>query len=185
MFKPQQHHLQIERLILQNGGIAKRLGDGFYEQKLVHANNDLNNLGGTIDASNSLIASAGHDLNVISSTSTQSNATSSRTNISRVAGLYVTGDQGLLVASAGNDLHLDAAQIINNGKDSSTKLRAGHDLTIGTVASGQQSQITSNSKNKLSENSSQDHGSTIQTAGDISLQAGQDVLSACPLQLCN
>ena len=35
MFKPQRHYLQIEKLCRQSGSVAKRLGDGFYEQKLI------------------------------------------------------------------------------------------------------------------------------------------------------
>ena len=33
--KNQQLYLQIERLYRQSGNVTKRLGDGFYEQKLI------------------------------------------------------------------------------------------------------------------------------------------------------
>ena len=79
----------------------------------ITAQNDLNNLGGQIEAVNSLKVAAGHDLNVISTTSMQTISQGSRTNINRVAGLYVTGNQGLLVASASHDINFDAAQILN------------------------------------------------------------------------
>ena len=153
----------------------------------VHANNDLNNLGGSIDAQHSLIASAGHDLNVITSTSTQSNATGSRTNINRVAGLYVTGIQktedtgqktdtsASLILSAGHDLHLDGAQIMSAaGNTSQTILQAGHDLSLGIFKTFEQNNITWNSKNHLNQGSSIDNGTQIQSNGDITLNAGHD-----------
>jgi filamentous hemagglutinin len=71
----------------------------------VAARQDLNNLGGSISAVSSLSATAGRDLN--NETTTQSGVNTvgassfSRTSIDRVAGLYVSGSNGTLVASAG------------------------------------------------------------------------------------
>ncbi|MEQ6352984.1 hypothetical protein, partial [Ralstonia pseudosolanacearum] len=80
----------------------------------VRARTDLDNLGGIIDANNSLSAMAGRDLNVASTTRSNSNAQGSITNVSRIAGLYVTAPSGgTLVASAGRDLNLAGAQIGN------------------------------------------------------------------------
>ncbi|MHA6892448.1 hemagglutinin repeat-containing protein, partial [Ralstonia pseudosolanacearum] len=68
----------------------------------VRARTDLDNLGGIIDANNSLSAMAGRDLNVATTTRSNSNAQGSLTNVSRIAGLYVTAPSGgTLVASAG------------------------------------------------------------------------------------
>ena len=83
------------------------------QQHRIAARTDINNLGGTIEAVNSLQVAAGRDLNVISTTSTQSNDQGSRTNINRVAGLYVTGIDGIMLASAGRDINLLAAAIVN------------------------------------------------------------------------
>jgi len=55
------------------------------------ARTDLDTIGGSIAATDSLSVAAGRDLNVISTVRTQSNAQGSRTNLDRVAGLYVSG----------------------------------------------------------------------------------------------
>jgi filamentous hemagglutinin len=176
------------RLLTLNANNVNNLGGRLTANDVsVAAQNDLNNLGGQIDASNSLVASAGHDLNVISTTSTQTNAQGSRTNINRVAGLYVTGDStlpttGLLIATAGNDIHLDAAQMMNSGTSSTTgettiggtSIQAGRNLSLGTVTTSDQTNITWNSKNHLNQGNSLDNGTTIQTNGNIQLKAGND-----------
>jgi len=91
------------------------------------AHTDLNNIGGTIQGVDTLTLNAGRDINVMSTT--QSNQKSydvaqgnktihvdvSRTNVDRVAGLYVSNPNGILVASAGNDINLQGAAISNSG----------------------------------------------------------------------
>ncbi|MDQ2990267.1 MAG: hypothetical protein M3R60_14305 [Pseudomonadota bacterium] len=107
----------------------------------VSAKTDLNNVGGTISANTELIAIAGRDINVETTTRSASSAgggdSFGRTSIDRVGGLYVTGDggagSGTLVASAGRDLNLLAGQIGNAGKDGATLLQAGNNLNLGTV----------------------------------------------------
>jgi filamentous hemagglutinin len=136
---------------------------------------DLNNLGGQIQAVNSLSATAGRDLNVVSTTSTQANAQGSLTNVDRVAGLYVTGDKGTLLTSAGRDTNLIAAQISNSGEGGNTTITAGNNLNLGTVTEGSSNHIVWNSSNQRSDSSSSDVGTTIQTQGNISLQAGNDL----------
>lgn len=162
------------------------------------AQHDINNIGGTIDAQNSLILNAGHDINVVSTTQSSQNQTGSsihstirqahgsgqgftRTNLDRVAGLYVTGGQGLMVASAGNDIHLDAAQIVNAAPIASseatnlTLFKAGNNLSLGTVEIAEQNNSIRNAKNYIKHGSTDDIGTTIQTQGDITLIAGKDL----------
>ena len=135
-----------------------------------------------------LIASAGRDLNVFTTTRTQTNAQGNRTNIDRVAGLYVTGSSGTLIASAGRDLNLDAAAILNAAASpsplagegrgegaGSTTLAAGNNLKLGTVSEAQQHDLTWDSRNYRKENSRRDIGTTIQTQGDLRLSAGNDL----------
>ncbi|WP_247312405.1 filamentous hemagglutinin N-terminal domain-containing protein, partial [Ralstonia pseudosolanacearum] len=91
----------------------------------VRARTDLDNLGGIIDANNSLSATAGRDLNVATTTRSNSNAQGSLTNVSRIAGLYVTAPSGgTLVASAGRDLTLSGAQIGNASTGGQTVVAA-------------------------------------------------------------
>ncbi|MFP5350106.1 MAG: filamentous hemagglutinin N-terminal domain-containing protein, partial [Gammaproteobacteria bacterium] len=81
---------------------------------------DLDNVGGRIDAENTLRLDAGRDLNVISTTRTQTSAQGKRTNIDRIAGLYATGPGATLYASAARDLTLNAAAVTNNATTNNT-----------------------------------------------------------------
>nr|CUV53044.1 protein of unknown function [Ralstonia solanacearum] len=77
---------------------------------------------------------AGRDLNVASTTRSNSNAQGSITNVSRIAGLYVTAPSGgTLVASAGRDLTLSGAQIGNASTGGQTVVAAARDLNLNTV----------------------------------------------------
>jgi filamentous hemagglutinin len=165
-------------LLVLNANNLNNLGGRLTADNVsVTAQNDLNIIGGTVDASDKLIATAGHDLNAISTTSTQTNSQGTRTNINRVAGLYVTGNQGLLVASADNDLALYAAKLINQaptGAGGTTIISAANNLNLGTVNTRENNRIDWDSNNHLQQGSSQDNGTSIQTNGNIQLQAGND-----------
>ena len=153
----------------------------------VQAANDLTVLGGSIEAERTLLASAGNDLTVASTTvdrdyqndSTGTANSVKQTTIDRVAGLYVTGPGGTLVASAGNDLTLLAAVVANAaaGSDSSagqTYLAAGKDLVLGTVTERSQAKTVSEDV-RWSSATRTEFGTAIQTTGDLALVAGQDL----------
>ncbi|MGI4938319.1 MAG: hemagglutinin repeat-containing protein, partial [Janthinobacterium lividum] len=161
----------------------------------VETRTDLNNIGGTIAASNSLLAQAGRDLNVGSTTSTQTNAQGSPTNVNRVAGLYVTGSNGTLIAKAERDANLTAAAIVNGsaatgpantGADSgpagasgepagNTFISAGNDIKLGTVTQAQDNHYAWDGKNSRSDSSTADTGTAIQTQGNLALKAGHNI----------
>jgi len=150
------------------------------------ATTDLNILGGSFTAENRLVATAGRDLTVESSTVDLAyrvpgeNGRVRRTDISRVAGLYVTGANGTLLASAGRDLSLLAAAIVNANPTAAgpsggtTILAAGNNLTLGTVTETRDA-ATSTKKTRWSESASSEVGSSIQTTGDLTLTAGNDL----------
>lgn len=143
------------------------------------AQQDIDNLGGTVDATNSLIASAGRDINVASTTRDSENlagpSTFTRTGIERVAGLYVSGPAGVLVASAGRDITLTAAVVATSGADGHTLIDAGNDLVLGSVATSQQDNVVWDAKNHLNQGRTWEVGTVIQTQGDVTLAAGQDI----------
>lgn len=147
----------------------------------VQARTDLDNLGGTIAAGRSLTAAAGRDLNVASTTRTQTNGQGSRTHIDRVAGLYVTGSGGTLLASAGRDVNLLGAALRNDGPPvdgqaaGGTAIVAGNDLNLGTVQEAGSNHIVWDGNNHRSDASRTDVGTIIQARGDIRLQAGNDL----------
>lgn len=141
----------------------------------VKARGDLNNLGGLIDASHSLTAVAGRDINLTSSTQDTQSAQGSATRLSRVAGLFVSDPAGELIATAARDLNVNAAQVVNSGAGGKTTLGAGNDINLGTVAIQEQQSMTWNSSNWRKESSAGEVGSSVQGQGDVRLVAGHDI----------
>ena len=142
----------------------------------VRANTDLMNLGGTIDAANSLTAIAGHDLTSATTTHSNANAQGTITNVSRVAGLYVTNlSDATLIAAAGHDLTLAGSQIGNQSAGGQTTIAAAHDLNLSTVGTSSSQSLTWDSNNWRKDSSQQEVGSSIQTTGNLRLSAGHDL----------
>ncbi|EES4109289.1 hemagglutinin repeat-containing protein [Escherichia coli] len=145
------------------------------------ARTDINSTGGLLQATDSLLAMAGRDISLTTTTRTaQRDAGQNhfeRTSIDSVAGVYVQNDQGRLVLQAGRDMNLTAATVVNQGKDSLTQLSAGRDMTLSTVTTSAQDNITWDKNNRLSQGVTQSTGSTLAGNGDVSLTAGRDMTS--------
>jgi filamentous hemagglutinin len=139
------------------------------------AGNDIANIGGSIDAADSLKLAAGRDLNVVSSTRTSQSTQGSRTNIDGVASLSVTGSGATLIASAGHDINLNAAQVTNSGKLGKTSIEALNDVNLGTVAESSSQAIKWDADNHRDESAIADVGSMIAAVGDVNLKAGHDL----------
>jgi filamentous hemagglutinin len=145
-------------------------------QLAIHALNDINNVGGTIDAANTLLLQAGRDINNVTTTTTNTNAQGSVTNLNRVAGIYITGaENGVLLAQAGNNINIDAAQLINQSAGGQTLLKAGNDINLGTTTISRHQENRLNADNYIIRGNQTDIGSNIQTSGDLSLVAGRDI----------
>ncbi|MCR6480417.1 hemagglutinin repeat-containing protein [Variovorax sp. ZS18.2.2] len=136
---------------------------------------DLNNIGGSITARDSAVLQAGRDINIQTTTTTQAGVQGIRTGIDRVAGVYVTNPGGLLVASAGNDLNVVGAILVNAGKDGNTVLAAERNVKLGTVTTASSDRTVWDPKNFRSENLSAEVGSQVQTAGAVQISAGNDI----------
>ncbi|EHD4981515.1 filamentous hemagglutinin, partial [Escherichia coli] len=145
------------------------------------ARTDINSTGGLLQATDSLLAMAGRDISLTTTTRTaQSDAGQNhfeRTCIDSVAGVYVQNDQGRLVLQAGRDMNLTAATVVNQGKDSLTQLSAGRDMTLSTVTTSAQDNIIWDKNNRLSQGVTQSTGSTLAGNGDVTLTAGRDMTS--------
>ncbi len=115
-------------------------------------------IGGSIDAVNSLSATAGRDLSIQTTTQTTNTQTSmannSRTGVDRVAGLYLSGANGTLVASAGRDLNI-VAGVVSNAGSGTTSLSAGNNFTLSSVKTGEQNNIVWDGDNHLSYGNAQ------------------------------
>ena len=144
----------------------------------LNATENINIVGGQVVAHRGMDIRAGGDLTV--ATTTQSSATQaggnafSQQGIDRVAGLYVTGSEGVLLASAGNDINLLAAQVHNAGSGI-TQLQAGGDINIGTVDVGQSHNITWGQHNYHHQSSQQEVGTHLTGQGAVLLQAQNDI----------
>ena len=145
------------------------------------AEQDINNIGGQIQAQSAALLSAGRDINITTTTQSSANRAGNnsfaQTGIDRVAGLYVSGPAGVLIASAGRDLNLTAAQISNQGSGlgSATTLSAAQNINLGTVTTSSSQDIRWSGVNYLRQSNSQDVGSQINTTGNLTLNAGQDL----------
>lgn len=161
--------MQISADNVQNiGGIAGKTVS-------VVAQQDLINRGGRIVAEDSLTASAGRDLVVESTTSSATSSagrsSSSLTQIDRVAGLYVTGDKGILVASAGNDFSVLAGVLSSKGD---IQVTAGNNVTLGMVETAFKSDLNANDRNHMRASGTEDVGSQIVAGGKITVTAGNN-----------
>ncbi|EFN6235745.1 filamentous hemagglutinin, partial [Escherichia coli] len=145
------------------------------------ARTDINSTGGLLQATDSLLAMAGRDISLTTTTRTAQRDAGQdhfeRTSIDSVAGVYVQNDQGRLVLQAGRDMNLTAATVVNQGKDSLTQLSAGRDMTLSTVTTSAQDNITWDKNNRLSQGVTQSTGSTLAGNGDVTLTAGRDMTS--------
>lgn len=158
-----------------NADNVHNLGDIAGKTVNVNAQEDLINLGGSIVAKDSLTASAGRDF-IVESTSSTGTASSGRsssslTQIDRVAGLYVTGDKGILVASAGNDFSVLAGVLSSTGD---IQVSAGNDINLGTVETAYNSDLTANDRNYMRASGTEDVGSHIVSGGKTTFTAGNN-----------
>jgi filamentous hemagglutinin len=163
----------------------------------LQATQDINNIGGTVAAQSNLTAVAGRDLNVESTTKQTANTGSGRSadsgaqglavsigasgggggvkttneTVSRVAGLYVTKAGGTLLASAGRDANLIGALIQSNGD---ATIAATENLNFKTINTSSTFDATIDADNFNRNSRSAEVGTSVQTTGNLTLQAGQN-----------
>ena len=164
------------------------------------ASGDIDSTGGQFSADKSLVLTAGQDITVASTTRSASNAQGSRTNVDRVAGLYVTRDDGQMVVIAGRDLSLNGAVIrqgqpaaSDSGANSaanmatgtitaapatgSVVLAAGRDLRLDTVTETRSESVDWGSGNHRSESARTDVATGLTASGSVAIVAGRDITS--------
>ncbi|WP_434524875.1 hemagglutinin repeat-containing protein [Photorhabdus asymbiotica] len=137
----------------------------------VTARQDITNRGGQIQGANKVALQAGRD---ITSASTLRGDVVNRW-LDRPAGIYVQNDQGTLSLNAINNVQLTASEVKNAGKDGRTEITAGHNLTLDTLSTHRTEQGDWGKDNYRHLTQQQDIGSQITGAGEVTLQAGQDL----------
>jgi filamentous hemagglutinin len=149
---------------------------------LLSARDDINITGGQVRGTSAAVATAGGKLNVTTTTTTSQSGSSntaggnsfSHSGIDRVAGIYVSGSAGELLASAGGDINLTAAQLHNAGSGL-TQISADGDVNLKTVDVGSSQNITWSANNYLRQSSSAEVGTQISGGGAVNISATQDV----------
>jgi len=148
------------------------------EVALLTAKRDISVVGGSVSAATGMRIQAEGDLNITSTTQSSSaqagNNSFAQTGIDRVAGLYVSGPAGVLLASAGRDLNLTAAQISNQGTGP-TELKAGGSVNMATVTESSSQSLNWSANNFLRQSSSQEVGSQVSGGGAVTISAQKDV----------
>ncbi|QIC15581.1 filamentous hemagglutinin N-terminal domain-containing protein [Providencia vermicola] len=132
---------------------------------------DIKNVGGEIRGLDSVSLSAGRD--ILSETAQRGDGQSQW--LDRPASIYVTGDNGQLTLKAVQDINLIATDIGNLGVDGKTSIIAGSDISLETRDVSSAFDYTHNSSNYYRGANSTEVGTQIQTQGDLTLSAGQDL----------
>ena len=93
----------------------------------------------------------------------------------KTAGIAVTGDTGVMIVSAGNDVNLGGATIEALGKEGAITITAGHDINSTTDTLTAKKDMTQDGDNYLRTYRQTELGATIEAGGDISIGAKHDV----------
>ncbi|EZP37303.1 filamentous hemagglutinin N-terminal domain-containing protein [Janthinobacterium lividum] len=190
--------LSVDTVVATSGSglsakrIEQQAGEVHGDKVALIAGNDINNRGGSIVAESQLLASAGRDINLVSTT--VSNASEERpgnnstsTTIGSTAGLYVTGTEAgnALVVQAGRDVTVTGGVIANAGVNGQTSVIAGNNLTLNTVSVASTYNDIRNADNYSKQSKTGEVGSQIMGAGNVTLQAGHDLTAHAAVMEAN
>lgn len=145
----------------------------------LNARTDINNIGGAIVGDSSVLARAGRDITLTSTTTSASSMNGdnsfARTTINSVSGIYVQGDDGKLALQSGRDITLTGAQVIASGENGKAQLVAGRDMTLNTVETASRDNLVWDGDNSLKQGQTNSIGSEVTGKGDVTLAAGNDL----------
>ena len=95
--------------------------------------------------------------------------------IHKTAGIAVTGDKGVMIVSAGNDVNLGGATIEALGKEGAITITAGRDINSTTDTLTAKKDMTQDGDNYLRTYRQTELGTTIEAGGHVSVGAKHDV----------
>ena len=93
----------------------------------------------------------------------------------KTAGIVVTGDSGVMIVSAGNDVNLGGATIEALGKDGAITITAGRDINSTTDTLTAKKDMTQDGDNYLRTYRQTELGTTIEAGGNVSIGAKNDI----------
>ncbi|WP_241075338.1 hemagglutinin repeat-containing protein, partial [Achromobacter insuavis] len=133
----------------------------------LNARNDIDNLAGLLKG-DAVALTAGRDVNLTSSTQSNVRGGISNTIIDGVARV----DAGTLNVQAGRDVNAQAAAIAATGDAS---IRAGNDINLTAVGTSYGESFNFGKKNRSEMRTTEDVGTRIAAAGNLTLMAAQDI----------
>ena len=93
----------------------------------------------------------------------------------KTAGIAVTGDSGVMIVSAGNDVNLGGATIEALGKEGAITITAGRDINSTTDTLTAKKDMTQDGDNYLRTYRQTELGTTIEAGGNVSIGAKNDI----------
>lgn len=166
--------LQVMDDLVNAGGRVE--GDAVMAQ----AGRDLNNIGGLMQARSELLASAGRHVTISSPTHSTSFAgqyvNQSRTELAGIGEMRVGQSAGAkLSIEAGGNVALQAASVGNASTSGSTRIQAGGNVELQTAQVGSSDNTEFDARNYQRNSQRSEIGTRVQGAGDIHIEAGNDV----------
>lgn len=93
----------------------------------------------------------------------------------KTAGIAISGDTGVMIVSAGNDVNLGGATIEALGKEGAITITAGHDINSTTDILTVKKDMTQDGDNYLRTYRQTELGTTIEAGGNVSIGAKNDI----------
>lgn len=93
----------------------------------------------------------------------------------KTAGIAISGDTGVMIVSAGNDVNLGGATIEALGKEGAITITAGHDINSTTDILTAKKDMTQDGDNYLRTYRQTELGTTIEAGGNVSIGAKNDI----------
>lgn len=93
----------------------------------------------------------------------------------KTAGIAISGDTGVMIVSAGNDVNLGGATIEALGKEGAITITAGHDINSTTGILTAKKDMTQDGDNYLRTYRQTELGTTIEAGGNVSIGAKNDI----------
>ena len=93
----------------------------------------------------------------------------------KTAGIAVTGNSGVMIVSAGNDVNLGGATIEALGKEGAITITAGRDINSTTDTLTAKKDMTQDGDNYLRTYRQTELGTTIEAGGNVSIGAKNDI----------
>ncbi len=169
-----QVSLQVSEDLVNAGG---RIEGGVV---IAQAGRDLNNIGGLMQARSELLARAGRNVTISSPTHTTAftgqYVDQGRTQLAAIGEMRV-GDaaSARLSIEAGGNVALQAARVGNASTSGTTRIQAGGNVELQTAQVGSTDNTEFDARNYARHSQQSEIGTSVQGAGDITIQAGNDV----------